>query len=446
MTAGETPDTPTRSRGGGARRGYTAAMSVRTGERADVVVVGAGAAGLAAAIFAARRLPGRRVVALDGAARLGAKILVAGGGRCNVTNRTVTPEDYCGGSRPLIRRVLAAFPVDATVAFFAELGVALHEEEHGKLFPDTNKAATVLHALLHAAEQAGVGLVTGCRVTGLAWRDDGCVVQTADGAIDARRVVLATGGLSLPKTGSDGAGYPWAREVGHTIVPTTPALVPLVLDGDFHAGVQGVAHRAEVAVLVEGQRPVRRSGDLLWTHFGVSGPVVLDVSRHWLRARLERRTARVVANLVPGADFAGLERRLIEHAQAQPRQALHNALATWLPARLADAVVARLGLGAGTPLAHLARDARRALVHSLVEWPLPVRDSRGYKFAEVTAGGVALDEVDAATMESRRRPGLHLVGEVLDVDGRIGGFNFQWAWSSGYVAGLGLARSLGGCS
>jgi predicted Rossmann fold flavoprotein len=404
-----------------------------------VAIIGAGAAGLATAIFTARRAPGLRVVALDGAPKLGAKILVAGGGRCNVTNRLVTPADFQGGSRHAIRNVLAAFTVEQTVAFFREIGVELHEEEHGKLFPDTEQAQTVLDALLREAERCGVGLLAGRRVTGLVSSAAGFDLHSAAGGLHARQVVLATGGLSLPKTGSDGGGYALAAGRGHSLVPTTPALVPLILDGEFHQPLSGVAHDVALTVSAAGRKPARFRGALLWTHFGVSGPVVLDASGTWHRARLEQRNPAVSVNFLPGDDFTAAERRFLDLAAAQSKVLLRNALAALVPARVADAVLAELGIGKHIPLAHLSRDVRRRLVHALLDWPLPVRDSRGYGHAEVTSGGVPLEEIDPATMASRKCPGLYLVGEILDVDGRIGGFNFQWAWSSAWVAATGLA-------
>jgi hypothetical protein len=253
--------------------------------------------------------------------------------------------------------------------------------------------------------------------------------------------VLATGGLSLPKSGSDGHGLRIAEALGHSIVPTTPALVPLVLAGSFHVPLSGVAQEVEIAVRASGLASVRRKGSLLWTHFGVSGPAVLDVSRIWLRARLEGLEAAVHVNLLPGRDFSGTESELVRLSAASPRLGVARVLSRWLPGAVAQALALEAGVGE-TPLGRLRRDARRALVHGLVDRVLPVIESRGYGFAEATAGGIPLTEIDARSMQSRRTPGLFLVGEMLDVDGRIGGFNFQWAWSSAWVAGGGLARGL----
>ena len=409
----------------------------------DVAIVGAGAAGLAAAIFARRAAPACRVLLLDGANKPGAKILVSGGGRCNVTNTVVTEADFWGGKRTIVRRVLRALPVGETIAFFRELGVPLHEEAGGKLFPDSNQARDVLRALMVGLANAGATLMPGTRVHSIvrsSGHPDGAfTLATSRGPLTARRVVLATGGRSLPKTGSDGGGYEIARAFGHTLVPQTPALAPLVLEADaagsIHHGLSGIAVDGDVSIWVDGALGTRLSGALLWTHFGVSGPVVLDASRHWARARLEGRQVRVTLSLYPGETFDDVEARWIAAAAERPRAFVRTVLAAGLPEAVAIAVLGVLGIAPDRTTADLAREDRRRLVHALTAWPLPVIDTRGYNYDEVTAGGVDLAEIDPATMESRVCPGLFLVGEILDVDGRIGGFNFQWAWSSAYLAG-----------
>ncbi len=405
----------------------------------DIAIVGGGAAGLATAIFAARRLPGAAIVVFDSARRPGAKILVSGGGRCNVTNRVVTAGDFWGGDRRVIDSVLRAFSAADAAAFFGELGVRLHEEADGKLFPDSGSARDVLRALLDAAARAGVELRSGSRVASIQPAGAaGIKVQGGDWSETARRVVLATGGLSLPKTGSDGGGLSIAASLGHHVIPTTPALAPLVLEGTFHTRLTGVAHDAAVSVSGDGLRTVTLRGALLWTHFGASGPVVLNASRHWHRAKIEGREVQVRLSFLPALDFAGVERFLLDMAAARPSAMLRTILADHLPAAVAASLPETVDLDPDRRLAALTRGGRRRLAHALVAWPLQVTGSRGYNYAEATAGGVALDEVNRGTMESRVCPGLFLVGEMLDVDGRLGGFNFQWAWSSAYVAARGL--------
>jgi predicted Rossmann fold flavoprotein len=409
----------------------------------DVLVVGAGAAGLATAIFTRRLAPSRSVVVVDGARTPGAKILVSGGSRCNVTNASVSERDFRGGRPAIVRRVLRALPVAETVAFFRGLGVPLREEPGGKLFPETNRSRDVLDALIRALEAEGADLRAGHRVADVRPAEGGFVVETSRGDLAARAVVLATGGRSLPKSGSDGAGLAIAERLGHTIVPTTPALVPLTLEGEMPRRLAGVAQDVELTLWVAGTVATRVTGALLWTHFGASGPAVLDMSRHWLRARLEGRPVRLTANFLPGQPFDRVDARWTALASARPRATVQGTLASMVPASAAAALLDRLGIDAGLPLALLARDVRRRIVHALVEWPLEVTGSRGYTHAEATAGGVALDEIDPGTMASRVCPGLWLVGEILDVDGRIGGFNFQWAWSSARAAANGLAATIG---
>jgi len=429
--------------------GYASRLTSGLPRSCDVAIVGAGAAGLATAIFARRFNRSRSVVLLDGARTPGAKILVSGGSRCNVTNTTVSERDFWGGRPAVIRRVLRAFPVADTIDFFRELGVSLHEEAGGKLFPDTNRARDVLAALLHESNAVGATLLAGHRVLDVVRlkpdatlaSNGGFQIVTSRGEIRAGAVVLATGGQSLPKSGSDGAGFAIATRLGHTIVPTTPALVPLLLaDADtVHADVSGVSHDVELAVWVDGAVAIRLTGSMLWTHVGISGPVALNASRHWLRAQLEGRPVAMTANLRPGDRFDDVDADWQRLAISSPKASVQTTLASMLPASVAAAILRQLALDGSASLAHFQRDDRRRLSRALVEFPLPVAGSRGYTYAEATAGGVALTEIDAGTMASRVCPGLSCVGEILDVDGRIGGFNFQWAWSSGFVAGRALA-------
>ena len=406
------------------------------------MVVGAGAAGLATAIFARRANPARSVVLLDGARKPGAKILVSGGSRCNVTNATVTDADFWGGRRSIVRRILRALPVPETVAFFAALGVPLHEEANGTLFPDSNRSRDVLDALLREVDAAGAVLHAGHRVDDVIADANGFRLITSAGETRAARVVLATGGRSLPKSGSDGGGIEIARRLGHTIVPLTPALTPLLLaeQETMHRRLSGVSHDVELSIWIDGILSERLSGALLWTHAGVSGPVALNASRHWLRAELEGRTPAMTMNFCAGASFDTIDRTWTDLARTRPKASVQHVLGTMMPASVASALLANIDTDGAVAVAHFHRDDRRRLAHALAAWPLPVTGARGYAVAEATAGGVALTEVDPATMESRVRRGMFLVGEMLDVDGRLGGFNFQWAWSTGKVAGAAAAR------
>ena len=399
---------------------------------ADIVIVGAGAAGLMAAIQAGRHAPGRRIVLVDGAKTLGAKILVAGGGRCNVTHFEVSERDFAGATPPAIRKVLRQFDVPATRTFFEELGVELKREATGKLFPVTDKARTVLTALLTAAEDAGVEIVHPFRVEAIDKTAEGFVVRAEQGTFAARAVVLATGGKSLPKSGSDGHGYGMATALGHTLTERIePALVPLLLPEDHPlTTIRGVATDVRLDVRSEtGKRLHTVDGALLCTHFGLSGPAVLDVSRHWI---LE--DGELFVSWLPGMSSDDADAALRGLRETNP--------ATWLqdhlPRRLAETLVRMAGIDPAAPTVQLTRDVRRTLLRTLVDCPLPVTAPRGWTWAEVTAGGVPLREVRLDSMASRVCDGLYLCGEILDVDGRIGGFNFQWAWASGTVVGRAL--------
>jgi predicted Rossmann fold flavoprotein len=411
----------------------------RTKNAFDVAVIGAGAAGLMAAIAAGRA--GARVVLLDGAKRIGAKILISGGGRCNVTHGTVRPEDFNGSSRA-IAKVLRTFTVEETIAFFRDLGVALKREETGKLFPVTDRAQTVLDALLRAASEAGVSLERR-RVAAIAQRGGAFELAAGEETITARRAIIATGGESVPSTGSDGAGYGIVRALGHGLTPRFPALVPLLLPkGHWLTLLSGLSIDAELTVASATGRVIQRTrGSVLFTHFGLSGPGILDVSRHWIAARREDAGVALVMNALPGADRRALEDAIVASAKEHPRMAIETYLALKFPDRFARAVVEH-GAPAtpSTALGRLDRDTRRRIAAAVVELALPVTGDRGWNYAEVTAGGVPLAELHLATMESRIVPGLYLCGEILDVDGRIGGFNFQWAWASGRLAGMAAAR------
>jgi predicted Rossmann fold flavoprotein len=389
-----------------------------------------------AAIWAARTAPaGARVVVLDGARVLGAKILVSGGGRCNVTHHEVDETAFNGSTPAAIRKVLRRFDVAPTIAFFRELGVELEREETGKLFPVTDRARTVLDALIGAARAAGVVLRHPFRVTAVAREGEAFALTASDGkTMRARRVLLATGGRSLPKTGSDGGGYALAESLGHTLTARIfPGLVPLVVPaGSFVRALSGLSVPALLEVRSgSGRKRTSIRGSLLCTHFGLSGPAALDISRHLLDARMDEPGTRLVVRWLPDQTAETLDAALRGLGGAS----VGGFLGDRLPDRLARALCAEAGVDPATAGHRLSREHRRALAIAAAEMTVPIEGDRGYAFAEVTAGGVPLSELHLDTLGSRRCPGLSLCGEICDVDGRIGGFNFQWAWASGYVAG-----------
>lgn len=401
----------------------------------DIAIIGAGAAGLMAAIHAGRKHPPRQIVILDGAKKIGAKILVAGGGRCNVTHEVVAESAYAGSSRNAIKKVLRRFDVPQTVAFFRDFGVELKREDTGKLFPVTDDSHTILNALLTGVRQAGVTIQTSHRVETIEKQGDAFQISGAWGDLVAKRVILATGGKSLPKTGSDGHGYQLAKKLGHTLTPRLfPALVPLTLPRDhLICTLSGLTLPTTLELRAgTGKRLVSFTNSTLCTHFGLSGPSVLDISRYYLDAHASDPGAGLYLNWLPDMTPEAMDAAL----QALGRTTLLRYLTDHLPERLVRGLCALTGIEPGTPADRLTREQRKTLVNNLTQMPLPITGDRGFTYAEVTAGGIPLSELHLDTMQSRVCPGLYLCGEICDVDGRIGGFNFQWAWASGYIAGI----------
>lgn len=404
-----------------------------------VVVIGAGAAGTLAAIFAVES--GGPVLLLERTRDGGRKILISGGGRCNVLPSEVDPARYVTASSPnTLRKILLSWPLEDQRRFFEEeVGLRLVlEPETGKLFPSSNRARDVRDGLLELAGARGVECRFGALVVALQpplgtepWR----VLLDGGETIPASAVIVATGGLSVPATGSDGTGLRMVRQLGHTLNDTYPALTPLTADPPPHAPLAGIS--AQVTI----EAPLKKggfstSGGFLFTHRGYSGPSVLNVSHLAVRSRMEGGARQPVLVQWTELDASAWEGLLLERSPGHVLTLLRR----HLPARLADTLLAEARVDPARTLAQLRREERVRLVELLARYPLPWTGDEGYKKAEVTGGGVPLGEVDPRTLESRVSPGLFLCGEILDAFGPIGGYNFLWAWATGRAAGLGAAR------
>jgi predicted Rossmann fold flavoprotein len=409
-------------------------------EGSDVAVVGAGAAGLLAAIRAAEL--GAGVVLLEKNRRPGVKILMSGGTRCNITHATDNRgivEAY-GPPGRFLHSALAALSVQSTIELFEAEGVATKVEETGKVFPVSNRAVHVLDALLRRLHRSGAKLVLEEALRDLQPGLDGFVLTTTRQTRRARRVVLTTGGQSYPGSGTTGDGYALTARLGHTIVPPRPALVPITVAVPWVRELRGLTLPDTGVRICEGDTVlIDRRGSLLFAHFGLSGPVALDVSRvvsgHPRPAALE-----VELDFLPAVKEQAFDEGLrLESAAAGKRQ-LAAVLSVWLPRRLAEALLAAAGMAPDRRAAALSRPERAALTAAAKRLCLPVTGTLGFGKAEVTAGGVSLDEVDSRTMQSKRVPGLYVAGELLDLDGPIGGYNFQAAWSTGWLAGTKAAQ------
>jgi predicted Rossmann fold flavoprotein len=401
------------------------------------VVVGAGAAGIVAAIFASGRSP---VTLIERTGDGGRKILISGGGRCNILPIAVEPDRFVTDSPPhLLRHMLRAWPLDAQRGFFErEVGVPLRlEEETGKLFPVSGHSRDVRDGLVELARRRGVRFQWNTSLTDLAPLAGGWSVETTRGTIEAGAVVLATGGLSVPKTGSDGTGIRLAARLGHVLHETYPALTPLTAEPAAHASLSGVSLNVKLRARWRG-RLSEAAGGFLFTHRGYSGPAVLDLSHLAVRSRMSNddpEAAAVFRVAWSGRDAVEWDREL----RTAPGL-VSTAVARHLPQRLAAQLLEEAGIPPERKSAELRRGERIALIERLTAFVLPWNGDEGYRKAEVTGGGIALDEIDPRTLESRRHPGLFLCGEMLDAFGPIGGHNFAWAWSTGRAAGLGAAE------
>lgn len=402
----------------------------------DVIVIGAGPAGLMTAIACAE---GKlRTLALDGKEALGAKLLISGGGRCNVTNLKVSEKNYQTGEPRTVRNILRAFPSERALAFFREYGVEMVLEEGTQFFPKEQSAKVVLQALLQAAGRSGVVIEKGKKVQKICKKENLFFVSGEGFEFLTKSLAIATGGLSYPGTGSDGSGYALARSLGHTILPTTPALTPLLTDDKDWKSLAGITLPVELVILVDHKKIVQSEGAMLLTHVGFSGPAVLDISGPWLRIDSPQRELR--ANFLPLRREADLWSDLAGTDQTHVARSWKRALSKFLPERLAEVLLRKSGIDPSARLDQVSKKDREALLRSLFRFPVKVSGAQGYDKAEVTAGGVDLKEVDRKTLESKRCPGLFFAGEILDVDGRIGGFNFHWAWASGTVVGRSIVQ------
>lgn len=412
----------------------------------DIAIIGAGAAGLMAAIVAGRL--GARVHLFDGAKKPGAKILVSGGSRCNVTNESVVPARFHGEGAPaFVSRVLRSFSPEQTLRFFEEIGVELKLEPTGKFFPVSDSSRTVLGALLHATHRAGAVLSAQTQVCSLR-RDssgEGWMIETSRGEVFARSVLVATGGLALPKSGSDGRGFTFARDLGHSIVETTPALTPLYASDEHYASASGATLPVRLRLHsqsdpLSSKKLATYEGSFLFTHRGFSGPAALNLSRHFARHQWTHAQASVFASLLPSVQEGTEGKWWHEFAGKFSKKSVLNALETQFSSKLALAIAARANIAPSFALGRLSKTQNEALRRELFFAPLGVAEVAPYDKAETTAGGIALAEIEPHSMMSRMHRGLFFAGEVCDVDGELGGFNFQWAWSSGVVAGRAAAR------
>jgi len=392
-------------------------------DHADVLVLGGGAAGLFCAFTAGQR--GRRVRVLEGANRVGKKILMSGGGRCNFTNLRVEPRHFISANPHFCKSALARYKPEAFIALVEKHGIAYHEKELGQLFCD-DSSKQIVKLLMDECAVANVRVDVDCEISRVERIDEEFVLQTSLGELRANKLVVATGGLSVPTMGATAFGYELARQFGHEVLPTRAGLVPLTLSGrplEQWSDLSGVS--LPVSASANG---AQFDNAMLVTHRGLSGPALLQISNYW------QPTEPLRIDLMPGRDAYEL---LAEAQVARPRTELVTVLAEQMPKRFAQRFCDLLATS--KPMNQYKREDLREIAAKLHDWPVVPSGTEGYRTAEVTLGGVDTREISSTTFESRRVPGLYFIGEVLDVTGWLGGYNFQWAWASAHACATSLA-------
>jgi predicted Rossmann fold flavoprotein len=387
--------------------------------RYDVVVIGGGAAGLMCAIEAGKR--GRRVLVIERSGQIGKKILISGGGRCNFTNLHVTPENFLSANRHFCKSALARYAPSDFIAMVERHGIAYHEKERGQLFCD-HSAKLIVTMLANECRQGGARIEVNGVVMSVERAGEGFIIETGGGPIHSASLVIASGGLSIPKMGATNFGYELAKRFGHSIVATYPALVPFTFSAEDLARYQDLAG---IGLPVEASSNGQSfAAPMLFTHRGMSGPAMLQISSYW------RHGEELRVNFLPGIDA---EEWLLARHQSRPAAELKTVLGERFPRRLAQRL-SEIGFDS-RPLRQYRAAELRQVAAQLQGWAFHPVGTEGYRTAEVTAGGVNTDELSSTTMESKMIPGLYIIGEVVDVTGHLGGFNFQWAWASGHAAG-----------
>jgi predicted Rossmann fold flavoprotein len=384
-----------------------------------VVIIGGGAAGLMCAIEAGKRQ--RRALVIEHSNRVGKKILMSGGGRCNFTNLYVTPDNFLSTNPSFCKSALARYSQWDFIAMVERHGIAYHEKEQGQLFCDQS-SKLIVKMLVDECQQAGVQIEANCRVTAVEQSPTGFALETSLGLLQTAVLVIATGGLSIPKMGATGFGYALAKRFGHNILPLRPALVPLTLNEKTlvqYGDLSGIGLPVEVHCHNQ-----CFTSSMLFTHRGISGPAILQISSYW------QLGDELWMNLLPGIDACAW---LTDRQRSRPAAELRTVLAEWLPKRLAQRLC-ELGLNS-RPLRQYHPQEILVIAEQIQRWRFYPSGTEGYRTAEVTLGGVNTDELSSTTMVSKKVPGLYFIGEVVDVTGHLGGFNFQWAWASGHAAG-----------
>lgn len=396
-----------------------------------IIVVGGGAAGMMAAIVARRN--GSHVTILERNDRVGKKLLATGNGRCNYTNRFLRLENYHGKDRNFAKSVLEDFTVDDTLDFFERLGITPSIEDDGKVFPLSYQSSSMLDVLRHEMDHLGVELINNAQVVEIRNKDVFRVKLKDNSILKAQKVILATGGMAMPASGSDGIGHRLAKELGHKVTEVFPALVQLKLQGNIFKQIKGVKVLGSVGIYKNNKLLREDKGDVLFTDYGISGPPILQISRKAIE--LDYKDVELRVSLIDGKSTEEVRDYLIKRFSLMGHKKIGDSLIGFVNKRLILSILKKVNINKDMMVSHLSMDDIESLAKIFTDWRFKITGNNGWGQAQTTAGGILTSEIDKSTMESKKVKGLYIVGELLDIDGDCGGFNLQWAWSTGYLAG-----------
>lgn len=404
-----------------------------------IIIIGGGAAGMMAALSVKRN--GGDALILEKNDRVGKKLLATGNGRCNYTNKNLNINNYHGNNPKFAYSALSEFDVERTIEFFESLGITPAVEDNGKVFPLSFQSSSMLDILRYEIETQGIELITEAQVSEIKKKNQFTVTLKDKRIFEGDRVIIATGGMALPSSGSDGNGYNLCKKLGHTITEIFPGLVQLKLESKFLRALDGVKFLGVAGIYIDNKLILEDSGDILFTSYGISGPPVLQLSRTALDYMNKEKNVELRVSIIHTKTQEELLEYLVNRFKLMPNKTIEIALIGLINKRLIIPLLKETNIDKNKNAASLSKDEMRKLSEILTSWSFKVIGSQSWGNAQVTAGGVNTAEVDNKTMESKIVKGLYIVGELLDIDGDCGGFNLQWAWSSGYIAGLNAAKN-----
>ena len=403
-----------------------------------IAIIGGGASGLMAALFAARS--GADVTIYEHNASVGKKILASGNGRCNIINTTATHDDYAGNDPHFVTYALKQLSFGYFEKFCNSIGLILDIKEDGRCYPLSNEAKSVLIALKSAVSEAGVNIITDSHVSSVTKKENRFIIETPSGKNHFDKVLIATGSEAAPQLGATNDGYTFARSFGHEIIPTYPSLVQLHLNSKNHPKMAGVKTLAEVTLVIDGKSNTKVTGDILFAAYGISGLAILDISQRASYALLNKQRVSISLNLLPRYDRVALVSVIEKLFASVPKHTVHTALCGVIPAKIGTYLLEDAAIALSASVSTLNPKEIKKIAHLIGEWKFDVTDTHGFKHAEVSGGGVSTAQINNKTMESKLIEGLYFSGEVLDIVGKRGGYNFNFAWASGMIAGKEMAK------